>query len=61
VGNEFLPIGRDVFDSEFFCDCLGSFSMTTRNRDDLRAHAITKTWDLGRAGKPRPNNSDSDR
>ena len=61
VGYEFVPIGCDVLDAEFFCDCLGAFSMTTRNRDDLRAHAILKPRDLGRAGKPRPNNSDSDR
>jgi hypothetical protein len=61
VSYEFLPIVGDVLNSKFFCNCLGAFSMTTRNRDDFCAHAIAKPWDLGRSGKPRPNNSDSNR
>jgi hypothetical protein len=61
MGHQFVPIGGDVLNSEFISDCLRAFSITTRNRDNLRAHAIAKPWDLRRAGKPRPNNSDSNR
>jgi hypothetical protein len=50
-----------VFDSKLFRDVFGAFAITTRNRDNFRTHAIAKPWDLGRAGKPRPNNSDADR
>jgi hypothetical protein len=39
----------------------GALAIATRNRDDLRTHAIAETRDLGGAGKPRPDNSDSNR
>ena len=61
VSYQFLPIIGDVFNSKLFCDCFGAFSIAARNRNNLRSHAIAKARDLRRAGKPRPDDSDSDR
>ena len=61
VFNQFVPIGCNVFDAKLFSDYFGAVAMATGDCDDLRAHTIAKAGDLCRAGKPRPDNSDSNR
>jgi len=57
--NQLLPIRGDVWNAELMRDCFGAFATAARNGDDFRAHAIAKAWDLSRARKPRPDDTDS--
>src|ERR1044071_3450458 len=59
--DQVLPIGEDVIDTKLFSNCFGALASTTGDGDDFRAHAIAKARDLRGAGKPRPDNSDSNR
>lgn len=59
--NQFVPIRCDVFDTKLFRDSFSSIAIATGDRNDLRTHTIAKAGDLCSAGKPRPDNSDSDR
>ena len=59
--DELLPIGCDMLNAKLFGDRLSAFAIATGNSDDLRSHAIAKAGDLRRAGKPRPDNADSNR
>src|SRR5689334_5851347 len=59
--DQVAPIGEDVIDTKLFSNCFGALASTTGDGDDLRAHAIAKARDLRGAGKPRPDNSDSNR
>src|SRR6185369_11390572 len=61
VRHQFLPVIRDVFDTKLLRDGFGPIAVTTSNGDKLHAHAVAKTRDLRGAGKPRPDNSDSNR
>ena len=59
VSYELVPIVEDVVDTEFFCDCFATLVTAARDCHNLRSHAISKPRDLRRAGKPRPNDSNS--
>ena len=52
---------RDMFNSKFFRDSFGAFAMSAGDRNDFRAHAIAKAWDLRGPGKPGADNTDADR
>jgi hypothetical protein len=56
-----VPIGCDVFDAKLFSNRFGAIAIATGDGDNLRAHTVAKARDLCGAGKPRPDNSDSNR
>jgi hypothetical protein len=57
--NQRAPIIFDVGDVEFTGNFFGMFTVSTGNRDKLRSFAVPKPWDLRRAGKARPYDSDA--
>ena len=61
VRYDFLPVISNVFDAKLFCNCFRAFAMTACDRDDPCTHAIAKPWDLSGAGKPCPDNSNTER
>src|SRR5688500_9724028 len=59
--NQPPPVIRDVFDTEFFCDCFSAFAATTGDGDNLRPHAVAETGNLRCSRKPSADDTDSNR
>ena len=59
--NQLPPIRRNMLDTKFLRERFSSIAAATGDRNNLRAHTIAKPRDLRGAGKPRPDNSDSNR